>query len=353
MENPAKETVIIVHGTWANPKPDHISWYQIPDPQQQQPNFVAMLNSALEKRGSPARCWAHCKDNSEIFSWSGDNAWIERTRAALSLAAHINKLQADGWRCHVVAHSHGGNVVAEALPAVTQTIGQPTGISGTITTLGAPFIDAMSPIARILTRRRKFLKVLSWAAYLLFALLYLLMAVVLLITSPEDFFTPEELGSPAHHKLLVEFRSYVAIIAFLSVMALLVLLIYFLRRRPPSPGWNEYWDALAKRDWLCPFILSISTRMDEAWQLLHHMRNIPNPLAPKSGLITYLWKSHRAYTTRSCEVARIRGVSLFPEQSRLVKISVTAIWLLALFGAVELWSRRGIRPWRGLRFPYG
>jgi hypothetical protein len=140
METLTKETVIIVHGTWAAPPEDEHQdqlWYGLSDQQQEKANFVSKLNNALEQRGSPARCWAHCKVNDHIFSWSGENAWIDRTRASLALAAEINELQADGWRCHVVAHSHGGNVVAEALPALIQTPNQPAGISGTITTLGS------------------------------------------------------------------------------------------------------------------------------------------------------------------------------------------------------------------------
>ncbi len=110
-----------------------------------------------------------------------------------------------------------------------------------------------------------------------------------------------------------------------------VLPIYLLRRRPPTPGWNEYWDELAKQNSLRPFILAISSRVDEAWQLLHHLRDIPNPLEPKTGLPGFIWQNYRAYTKRSCEIARIQGVSMFGEQTPLVKILVAALWLLALF----------------------
>jgi hypothetical protein len=77
VEDLAKETVIIVHGTWAAPRhdvPDHFSWYQICPDGHHEPNFVSKLNKALEERGSSARCWAHCKGNGQIFGWSGENA---------------------------------------------------------------------------------------------------------------------------------------------------------------------------------------------------------------------------------------------------------------------------------------
>ena len=222
MENLGRETVIIVHGTWAapdrpEPKPDqpagplarwwahckekilgwtgkkapepgnpdhpgtkpaepgHVRWYEIPPTGQ--PNFVSRLNEALEERGSAAHCWAHCNNNNDdIFWWSGENAWIDRASAASKLAWQINKLQAEGWRCHLVAHSHGGNVVAEALPQVkvppqaVQTIYRPTGLSGTITTLGAPFIDVISPIAHAIARRNKVYNLLAWCVISFFLL---------------------------------------------------------------------------------------------------------------------------------------------------------------------------------------
>jgi hypothetical protein len=74
----------------------------------------------------------------------------------------------------------------------------------------------------------------------------------------------------------------------------------------------------------------MSSPVDEAWQLLHHLRDIPNPLAPKSGLVLYLWKSRKAYIRRSCAVARIQGGALFPDQTVSQKISVVIMWLLLL-----------------------
>jgi hypothetical protein len=295
MENPAKETVIIVHGTWASPKPDHLSWYQIPD--ERQDNFVSKLNNALEKRGSPARCWRHCKDNSEIFSWSGENTWIDRTPAAFALAAHINELQANGWRCHVVAHSHGGNVVAEALPqlqappAVIQTIDQPTGLSGTITTLGTPFIDPISPIAKQIARRTKLYNLVAWSVISLVLALWLWIAY----SSGGDAIT-------------------FIVTSVVTCVICAPAAIDLLGRRHKvgeKMGWNEYWIACAKQHARHPLMLAISSPMDEAWQVLHHIGDIPNPLAPKSGPISYVWRSRRDYIRRSCAIERIQGVRSF------------------------------------------
>src|SRR5262245_53909980 len=72
MSSPA-ETVIIVHGTWANPTDERPTWYSKGDPL----NFAAKLDRALEERSSSARCWAHCEPK-QIFTWSGDNTWTAR-----------------------------------------------------------------------------------------------------------------------------------------------------------------------------------------------------------------------------------------------------------------------------------
>lgn len=75
-----RETVIIVHGTWAAPKRDRKAWYELPTADETLSNFATKLNAALMKRGSLARCWAHCTSATPIFSWSGANDWVERAR---------------------------------------------------------------------------------------------------------------------------------------------------------------------------------------------------------------------------------------------------------------------------------
>jgi hypothetical protein len=55
-----KETVIIVHGTWAAPELGASRWYQPVYGTPSVGGFVGKLDDALGERGSPARCWAHC-----------------------------------------------------------------------------------------------------------------------------------------------------------------------------------------------------------------------------------------------------------------------------------------------------
>jgi hypothetical protein len=166
MEESAKETVIIVHGTWAAPQPGVMRWYQLGDGATAAGEFVSKLDAALQKRGSPARCWAHCTQAHQIFHWSGENSWIARTQAASELGNYVTKLRNAGWCCHIVAHSHGGNVVLEALPQITTAL-PANACPGKIVTLGTPFMDTMSPILQRIETNRSFLIALGvvWTVF--------------------------------------------------------------------------------------------------------------------------------------------------------------------------------------------
>jgi hypothetical protein len=83
-----------------------------------------------------------------------------------------------------VAHSHGGNVIAETLPAIRATDENPVGITGTVTTLGTPFLDAMSPIARRMDRRRLFLNWIAWCSYIIMLRLWSLFTIGISIDAP-------------------------------------------------------------------------------------------------------------------------------------------------------------------------
>ena len=173
MEESAKETVIILHGTWAGFVPGMTKWWQpvnsypapegfigepdtAPHARGQKPvdgnpapqEFIGKLDAALDKRGSPARCWAHCSESNPFFHWTpASNSWVTRTRAAAILGNYVASLQKEGWRCHIIAHSHGGNVVVEALPLIAAA-SKATGLPVNIVTLGTPFIDTRSPILK-------------------------------------------------------------------------------------------------------------------------------------------------------------------------------------------------------------
>lgn len=122
-----RETVIVVHGTFAKPGADgDVCWWE------RGGKFCLQLDCMLEEYGSIARCWAH---DGECFRWSGANSWTARAKAASDLRAYIYRLSKQGWTCHVVAHSHGGTVLLETLRDLSDTDGV-----GWLCTLGTPYL---------------------------------------------------------------------------------------------------------------------------------------------------------------------------------------------------------------------
>jgi hypothetical protein len=107
LDQSAKERVIIVLGTWV-------------EPIGKIPAVPAASITVPRTRGLSANLTPHCMSEALApgagriatkamqFQWSGENSWIARTQTASKLG-DIAKLQTQGWRCHIVAHSRGGN----------------------------------------------------------------------------------------------------------------------------------------------------------------------------------------------------------------------------------------------------
>jgi hypothetical protein len=303
-----------VHGTWAAPEPAANRWYQQIDGGDAAAGFVAKLDTALQKRGSAARCWAHCTADSPIFQWSGENSWIARTRAASALGDYVAKLRKDGWRYHILAHSHGGNVVVEALP---QIVAAPTSndLPSTIVTLGTPFIDTMSPIFKRVRRAHKVLNVLSWIGF----------AIVTLILA---------YSYSAFARSLSIWWHSVFVFAFVLLAFPVCFSVYEWFSRRGKAG------NLAEAE---PRFLAMSSQMDEAWQILHHTRNFQNPLAVKSNLFSYLFRSTRSNMARSAQVARICGAKSYGDLGVVARIVmalthlVTTVFIvLMIIGTIAL-----------------
>jgi pimeloyl-ACP methyl ester carboxylesterase len=108
-----RETVLLIHGTFAN---EEASWW-LPGR-----DFSRKLDSSLLKLKSPARCWAHIGGGTDVFAWTGDNLESERRIGGDTLAKEITNLETttDIHRYHIVAHSHGGNVVLHALRSLPE-----------------------------------------------------------------------------------------------------------------------------------------------------------------------------------------------------------------------------------------
>jgi hypothetical protein len=320
MEESAKETVIIVHGTWAAPGAGASRWYQPVDGVPPAEGFVSKLNAALQERKSPARCWAHCTQGNQIFHWSGDNNWILRTYAASALADYVAKLRNEGWRCHIVAHSHGGNVVVEALHQIMAAQGS-SEPQGKIVTLGTPFMDTMSSIAKRSRRAGRILNAISWTNF------------VVVMFGLAGYIS----YSFAHREGIADYFSHwwndLAIIAFLFFIALLLPQTFGRKKR------TDLWATFNGSAQSQPPFLAIGSPTDEAWQILHHVRTIDNPLAVRSNLLSYLFSSLRFHISQNAEVARIHGAKSYQDlgfAARLVMAFTHLLTALILFTVVLL-----------------
>jgi hypothetical protein len=298
MEELAKETVVIVHGTWAAPQPDKTQWYQQPDSAAATEGFVGKLDAALQERGSVARCWAHCTEGNPMFQWSGENSWIARTRAAGALADYLAKLRGEGWRCHIVAHSHGGNIVVEALPQIIAAP-SPNKSLGVIVTLGSPFMDTMSPALKRAALARRILDFASW--------------IVILIVVP---------GAIAGYAYVSEgFWRYGAMFEALAFFSGGVVWFFQTRRIGDLHG--------AAQDQ--PPFFAMGSLMDEAWQILHHTETMPNPLAVKSNLLRYLFAALRSGVSRAAQRDLIYGAKSYRDLEFRAKLALATMHVCAIF----------------------
>src|SRR5687768_12788445 len=97
------ELVIMVHGTGAAHHDD--------------------VGSAWWQRGSDFSGWLQrelgesvdCCPGGLVFHWSGANSEASRRDAAEELMAVLDDLERRQVRYHIIAHSHGGNVVWRAI----------------------------------------------------------------------------------------------------------------------------------------------------------------------------------------------------------------------------------------------
>jgi hypothetical protein len=326
------DTVIIVHGTWAAPEEGKKRWYQFVEGVQVG-SFTAKLDAALQSRGSSARCWAHCIQGDDIFYWSGDNSWIARTQAAAALSDYVAELRNYGYRCHIVAHSHGGNVLLEALPEITSGRSSTVPL-GNFVTLGAPFIDVISPILQRDSRRqmsllRLFLLVLLTPLIFLLAgsveikndtssiasLIGIAGCIVVFILIVRRLFRAHQKinwkyatfevsfllgGAIVLTSIIFTTSIYVAILS-IAVLASGFLIVARLCRDDQSISPSSLREMAQKQI----RFLALGSHMDEAWQLLHHMRTCHNPLAVRSNVFAYLFLTFRSSFVQKRAVDRI------------------------------------------------
>jgi len=70
--------------------------------------------------------------------------------------------------------------------------------------------------------------------------------------------------------------------------------------------------------------------MDEPWQLLHYLRNAPNPMAVNKNLIRYLISSRRSHISVSRQIARIYEAKSYRDLNLKAKLVLALMYLLFL-----------------------
>jgi hypothetical protein len=322
MEKSANETVIIVHGTWAAPDPAERKWYQPNDERPCGEPFIDKLDAALKARGSSARCWAHCGPENPAFHWSGENSWIDRTLAASALADYVAKLRTEGWHCHIVAHSHGGNVLVEALPHIMTSLDSQKP-QAKLVTLGTPFLDTTSPILQRIKTRIRLLQFVSWISF----------ASVIAFATNDVRSNWKELRWNELNSDHILF----------GLAAVFLLAIFFgrMRRSRDERGID---DASQTQ----PKVLAVGSPYDEAWQILYHLRRMENPIAIKSNFFGYLFSSVRSTISQGKTVARIHGAKSFRDLGIFAKLALVLIYLSILPAAGIVFLLQSWIPYRYL-----
>lgn len=135
-----KTVTLIIHGTNAA----GADWWRLGDGNGD--TFADRLETALTQRGLGGTVWKPAREKDfpyNAFSWSGENRHRERIKGGKTLAASINKLASalgankkDPLTVNLVAHSHGGNVVLEAIRQLDDTVS-----IGRCVMLGTPLIS--------------------------------------------------------------------------------------------------------------------------------------------------------------------------------------------------------------------
>ncbi len=124
-EQPADTHYVwIIHGTFNPPEPGTVKWFETGR------NGVTTFCDALSERlmGTPLQgaVW-RMPHGPTVFAWSGQNDHAERVAAGMKLASEMLEVvkRDPTARVHLVAHSHGGNVVLKAIEHYQEFIQRP------------------------------------------------------------------------------------------------------------------------------------------------------------------------------------------------------------------------------------
>src|SRR5262249_14852412 len=119
-------------------------------------------------------------------------------------------------------------------------------------------------------------------------------------------------------------RNLVAVLLIISTFitpVILLALLVFSRKSQIESVFNT-------ASQMQPKFLAIGSEMDEPWQLLHYMRDAPNPMAVDKGPIRYLASSMKSHISEGHQVARIYGAKSYRDLKLKAKLFLAVTHLL-------------------------
>ncbi|WP_354075703.1 hypothetical protein [Bradyrhizobium sp. S3.5.5] len=128
-----QEYVYLIHGTQPNgPRPEEADWWQ------RHSVFAKHLAEALGPRFKFTD-WKTDAIRKDYFTWLGSNSEYQRRLAGEQLLGWLESLEEHGPDYHLIAHSHGGSVIWNALKLAEQKKVK-LGRLRSWTTVGTPFL---------------------------------------------------------------------------------------------------------------------------------------------------------------------------------------------------------------------
>jgi hypothetical protein len=161
----------------------------------------------------------------QSFVWSGKNSAYEREVAARALAKQLKTLRARYDNIHLIGHSHGGNVIEDALERIAWNGARRPSFAShknpskirSVTTLGTPFLDRRE------STLRKVLIILTLLLVIGIVLLAVLFAI--LATALSGISLDASTVAQNREKL---YEAY-AVAALIPIVFLLPLVLLFIR----------------------------------------------------------------------------------------------------------------------------
>lgn len=127
---PAKERIVLVHGTGAAKpgNPGHEKWWQ------PESRFARKLLERVRTGGGRA------DTDIVAFNWGGANSEFARREGGRALAGLLHDYDLQGIAYHLIGHSHGGSVIWHALTTSAKAGTDREGLRSW-TTVGTPFLQ--------------------------------------------------------------------------------------------------------------------------------------------------------------------------------------------------------------------